>query len=177
MKISLVKTLVLFAVFTAALPVLAASATDAFASVLDIAKGGEVAAAEGTEPFWTHRERNFASLSCAPALISVGARWTAPDKDAELPLDVQAPGEDGEVVASTRLRLNRTSGVVQGALRVRNAETGRLETHTARGVLVPRGEEGFALFGACWWNEVLDAERDDGKTVRKTVRVGDSLGE
>ena len=162
----------------AALPVLAASATDAFASVLDIAKGGEVAAAEGTEPFWTHRERNFASLSCAPALISVGARWTAPDKDAELPLDVQAPGEDGEVVASTRLRLNRTSGVVvQGALRVRNAETGRLETRTARGVLVPRGEEGFALFGACWWNEVLDAERDDGKTVRKTVRVGDSLGE
>lgn len=161
----------------AALPVLAASATDAFASVLDIAKGGEVAAAEGTEPFWTHRERNFASLSCAPTLISVGARWTAPDKDAELPLDVQAPGEDGEVVASTRLRLNRTSGVVQGALRVRNAETGRLETRTARGVLVPRGEEGFALFGACWWNEVLDAERDDGTTVRKTVRVGDSLGE
>lgn len=161
----------------AALPVLAASATDAFASVLDIAKGGEVAAAEGTEPFWTHRERNFASLSCAPALICVGARWTAPDKDAELPLDVQAPGEDGEVVASTRLRLNRTSGVVQGALRVRNAETGRLETRTARGVLVPRGEEGFALFGACWWNEVLDAERDDGTTVRKTVRVGDSLGE
>lgn len=161
----------------AALPVLAASATDAFASVLDIAKGGEVAAAEGTEPFWTHRERNFASLSCAPALICVGARWTAPDKVAELPLDVQVPGEDGEVVASTRLRLNRTSGVVQGALRVRNAETGRLETRTARGVLVPRGEEGFALFGACWWNEVLDAERDDGKTVRKTVRVGDSLGE
>lgn len=161
----------------AALPVLAASATDAFASVLDIAKEGEVAAAEGTEPFWTHRERNFASLSCAPALICVGARWTMPDKDAELPLDVQTPGEDGEVVASTRLRLNRTSGVVQGALRVRNAETGRLETRTARGVLVPRGEEGFALFGACWWNEVLDAERDDGKTVRKTVRVGDSLGE
>ena len=90
---------------------------------------------------------------------------------------MQAPGEDGEVVASTRLRLNRTSGVVQGALRVRNAETGRLETRTARGVLVPRGEEGFALFGACWWNEVLDAERDDGTTVRKTVRVGDSLGE
>lgn len=161
----------------AALPVLAASATDAFASVLDIAKGGEVAAAEGTEPFWAHRERNFASLSCAPALICVGARWTMPDKDAELPLDVQAPGEDGEVVASTRLRLNRTSGVVQGALRVRNAETGRLETRTARGVLVPRGEEGFALFCACWWNEVLDAERDDGTTVRKTVRVGDSLGE
>lgn len=157
----------------AALPVLAASATDAFAAVLDIAKGGEVAAAKGTEPFWAHRERNFTSLSCAPALICVGARWTAPDKDAELPLDVQAPGEDGEVVASTRLRLNRTSGVVQGALRVRNAETGRLETRTARGVLVPRGEEGFALFGACWWNEVLDAERDDGKTVR----VGDSLGE
>lgn len=163
----------------AALPVLAASATDAFASVLDIAKGGEVAAADRTEPFWAHRERNFASLSCAPALICVGARWTAPDKGkvAELPLDVQAPGEDGEVVASTRLRLNRTSGVVQGALRVRNAETGRLETRTARGVLVPRGEEGFALFGACWWNEVLDAERDDGTTVRKTVRVGDSLGE
>lgn len=161
----------------AALPVLAASATDAFASVLDIARGGEVAAAEGTEPFWTHRERNFTSLSCAPALICVGARWTAPDKVAELPLDVQVPGADGEVVASTRLRLNRTSGVVQGALRVRNAETGRLETRTARGVLVPRGEEGFALFGACWWNEVLDAERDDGTTVRKTVRVGDSLGE
>lgn len=161
----------------AALPVLAASATDAFASVLDIAKGGEVAAAEGTEPFWAHRERNFASLSYDPALISVGARWTAPDKGkvAELPLDVQAPGEDGEVVASTRLRLNRTSGVVQGALRVRNAETGRLETRTARGVLVPRGEEGFALFGACWWNEVLDAERDDGTTVRKTVRVGKPL--
>lgn len=161
----------------AALPVLAASATDAFASVLDIAKGGEVVATDRTEPFWAHRERNFASLSYDPALISVGARWTAPDKDAELPLDVQAPGEDGEVVASTRLRLNRTSGVVQGAVRVRNAETGRLETRTARGVLVPRGEEGFALFGACWWNEVLDAERDDGTTVRKTVRVGDSLGE
>lgn len=161
----------------AALPVLAASATDAFASVLDIAKGGEVAAAEGTEPFWTHRERNFASLSCAPALICVGARWTAPDKDAELPLDVQAPGEDGEVVASTRLRLNRTSGVVQGAVRVRNDKTGRLETRMARGVLIPWGEEDFALFGAWWWNEVLDAERDDGKTVRKTVRVGDSLGE
>lgn len=159
----------------AALPVLAASATDAFASVLDIAKGGEVAAAEGTEPFWTHRERNFASLSCAPALICVGARWTAPDKGkvAELPLDVQVPGADGVV----RLRLNRTSGVVQGAVRVRNTETGRLETRTARGVLVPRGEEGFALFGACWWNEVLDAERDDGKTVRKTVRVGKPLGE
>lgn len=161
----------------AALPVLAASATDAFAAVLDIAKEGEVVAVEGTEPFWAHRERNFASLSYDPALICFGARWTAPDKDAELPLDVQAPGEDGEVVASTRLRLNRTSGVVQGAVRVRNAETGRLETHTARGVLVPRGEEGFALFGACWWNEVLDAERDDGTTVRKTMRVGDSLGE
>lgn len=161
----------------AALPVLAASATDAFAAELDIAKEGEVVATDRTEPFWAHRERNFASLSYDPALISVGARWTMPDKDAELPLDVQAPGEDGEVVASTRLRLNRTSGVVQGALRVRNAETGRLETRTARGVLVPRGEEGFALFGACWWNEVLDAERDDGKTVRKTVRVGDSLGE
>lgn len=161
----------------AALPVLAASATDAFAAVLDIAKEGEVVATDGTEPFWAHRERNFASLSYDPALICVGARWTAPDKDAELPLDVQAPGEDGEVVASTRLRLNRTSGVVQGAVRVRNAETGRLETHTARGVLVPRGEEGFALFGACWWNEVLDAERDDGTTVRKTMRVGDSLGE
>lgn len=144
----------------AALPVLAASATDAFASVLDIAKGGEVAAAEGTEPFWAHRERNFASLSYDPALISVGARWTAPDKDAELPL-----------------RLNRTSGVVQGTVRVRNAETGRLVTRTARGVLIPRGEEGFELFGACWWNEVRDAERDDGKTVRKTVRVGESLGE
>lgn len=144
----------------AALPVLAASATDAFASVLDIARGGEVAAAEGTEPFWAHRERNFASLSCAPALICVGARWTAPDKDAELPL-----------------RLNRTSGVVQGTVRVRNAETGRLVTRTARGVLIPRGEEGFELFGACWWNEVRDAERDDGKTVRKTVRVGESLGE
>ena len=159
----------------AALPVLAASATDAFASVLDIAKGGEVEAAEGTEPFWTHRERNFASLSYDPALISVGARWTAPDKGkvAELPLDVQVPGADGVV----RLRLNRTSGVVQGAVRVRNTETDRLETHMARGVLVPRGEEDFALFGACWWNEVLDAERDDGKTVRKTVRVGDALGE
>ncbi len=161
----------------AALPVLAASATDAFAAELDIANEGEVVATDRTEPFWAHRERNFASLSCAPALICVGARWTAPDKDAELPLDVQVPGEDGEVVASTRLRLNRTSGVVQGALRVRNAETGRLETRTARGVLVPRGEEGFALFGACWWNEVLDAERDDGKTVRKTVRVGEPLGE
>lgn len=159
----------------AALPVLAASATDAFASVLDIAKGGEVAAAEGTEPFWTHRERNFASLSCAPALISVGARWTAPDKGkvAELPLDVQVPGADGVV----RLRLNRTSGVVQGAVRVRNDKTGRLETRMARGALIPWGEEGFALFGACWWNEVLDAERDDGKTVRKTVRVGKPLGE
>lgn len=157
----------------AALPVLAASATDAFAAVLDIAKEGEVVAVEGTEPFWAHRERNFASLSYDPALISVGARWTAPDKDAELPLDVQAPGADGVV----RLRLNRTSGVVQGAVRVRNAETGRLETRMARGVLVPRGEEGFALFGACWWNEVLDAERDDGTTVRKTVRVGEPLGE
>lgn len=158
----------------AALPVLAASATDAFASVLDIAKEGEVVAAEGTEPFWAHRERNFASLSYDPALICFGARWTAPDKDAELPLDVQVPGADGKIVASTRLRLNRTSGVVQGALRVRNAETDRLETHTARGVLVPWGEEGFKLFGAWWWNEeVLDAERDDGKTVR----VGDSLGE
>ena len=159
----------------AALPVLAASATDAFAAELDIAKEGEVVATDRTEPFWAHRERNFASLSYDPALISVGARWTAPDKGkvAELPLDVQVPGADGVV----RLRLNRTSGVVQGAVRVRNAETGRLETRTARGVLVPRGEEGFALFGACWWNEVLDAERDDGKTVRKTVRVGDSLGE
>ena len=159
----------------AALPVLAASATDTFAAELDIAKEGEVVATDRTEPFWAHRERNFASLSYDPALISVGARWTAPDKGkvAELPLDVQVPGADGVV----RLRLNRTSGVVQGALRVRNTETGRLETRTARGVLVPRGEEGFALFGACWWNEVLDAERDDGKTVRKTVRVGDSLGE
>ena len=163
----------------AMLPVLAASATDAFASVLDIAKEGEVVAAEGTEPFWAHRERNFASLSYDPALICVGARWTAPDKgkDAELPLDVQAPGADGEAVASTRLRLNRTSGVVQGALRVRDAETGRLEPRTARGVLIPWGEGDFARFGACWWNEVLDAERDDGKTVSKTVRVGDSLGE
>lgn len=159
----------------AALPVLAASATDAFAAELDIAKEGEVVATDRTEPFWAHRERNFASLSYDPALISVGARWTAPDKGkvAELPLDVQVPGADGVV----RLRLNRTSGVVQGAVRVRNTETDRLETHMARGVLVPRGEEGFALFGACWWNEVLDAERDDGKTVRKTVRVGDALGE
>lgn len=159
----------------ATLPILAASETDAFAAVLDIAKEGEVVATDGTEPFWAHRERNFASLSYDPALICVGARWTAPDKGkvAELPLDVQVPGADGVV----RLRLNRTSGVVQGAVRVRNTETDRLETRTARGVLVPRGEEGFALFGACWWNEVLDAERDDGKTVRKTVRVGDSLGE
>lgn len=159
----------------AALPVLAASATDAFAAELDIAKEGEVVATDRTEPFWAHRERNFASLSYDPALISVGARWTAPDKGkvAELPLDVQAPGADGVV----RLRLNRTSGVVQGAVRVRNAETDRLETHTARGVLIPWGEEDFALFGARWWNEVLDVERDDGTTVRKTVRVGDSLGE
>ena len=158
----------------AALPVLAASATDAFASVLDIAKGGEVAAAEGTEPFWAHRERNFASLSYDPALISVGARWTAPDKGkvAELPLDVQAPGAGGEVSA-TRLRLNRASGAVQGALRVRDAATGRLVTHTARGVLIPRGEEGFAPFGAWWWNEVREVVRDDGKTVR----VGAPLGE
>ena len=86
---------------------------------------------------------------------------------------MQAPGADGVV----RLRLNRTSGVVQGAVRVRNAETDRLETHTARGVLIPWGEEDFALFGARWWNEVLDVERDDGKTVRKTVRVGEPLGE
>lgn len=157
----------------AALPVLAASATDAFASVLDIAKEGEVVATDVTEPFWAHRERNFASLSYDPALICVGARWTAPDKDAELPLDVQVPGADGVV----RLRLNRTSGVVQGAVRVRNDKTGRLETRMARGVLIPWGEEDFALFGACWWNEVLDAERDDGKTVRKTVRVGEPLGE
>lgn len=159
----------------AALPVLAASATDAFAAELDIAKEGEVVATDRTEPFWAHRERNFASLSYDPALISVGARWTAPDKGkvAELPLDVQVPGADGVV----RLRLNRTSGVVQGAVRVRNTETDRLETHMARGVLVPRGEEGFALFGGYWWNEVLDAERDDGKTVRKTVRVGKPLGE
>lgn len=157
----------------AALPVLAASATDAFAAVLDIAKEGEVVAAEGTEPFWAHRERNFASLSCAPALICFGARWTAPDKDVELPPDVQAPGADGVV----RLRLNRTSGVVQGAVRVRNAETGRLETRMARGVLIPWGEEDFALFGARWWNKVRDVERDDGTTVRKTVRVGEPLGE
>ncbi len=159
----------------AALPVLAASATDAFAAELDIAKEGEVVATDRTEPFWAHRERNFASLSYDPALISVGARWTAPDKGkvAELPLDVQAPGADGVV----RLRLNRTSGVVQGAVRVRNAETDRLETHTARGVLIPWGEEDFALFGARWWNEVLDVERDDGTTVRKTVRVGKPLGE
>lgn len=159
----------------AALPVLAASATDAFASVLDIARGGEVAAVAGTEPFWAHRERNFASLSYDPALICVGARWTAPDKGkvAELPLDVQVPGADGVV----RLRLNRTSGVVQGAVRVRNTETDRLETHTARGVLIPWGEEDFALFGARWWNEVQGAERDDGTTVRKTVRVGKPLGE
>ena len=162
----------------AALPVLAASATDAFAAELDIAKEGEVVATDRTEPFWAHRERNFASLSYDPALISVGARWTAPDKGkvAELPLDIEAQGAGGEVSA-TRLRLNRTSGAVQGALRARDAETGRLATRTARGVLVPRGEEGFALFGARWWNEVLDAERDDGKTVRKTVRVGKSLGE
>lgn len=153
----------------AALPVLAASATDAFAAVLDVAKEGEVVAVEGTEPFWAHRERNFASLSYDPAFICFGARWTAPDKDAELPLDVQAPGADGVV----RLRLNRTSGVVQGAVRVRNDKTGRLETRMARGALIPWGEEGFALFGACWWNEVLDAERDDGKTVR----VGKPLGE
>ena len=162
------------------LPILAASATDAFASVLDIAKEGEVAAAEGTEPFWAHRERNFASLSYDPALMCVGARWTAPDKGKveDFPLDVQVPGADGKVVASTRLRLNRTTGVVQGALRVRNAETGRLVTHTARGVLVPWGEKGFVRFGACWWNEEVPyAERDDGTTVRKTVRVGDSLGE
>lgn len=158
----------------AALPVLAASATDAFASVLDIAKGGEVAAAEGTEPFWAHRERNFASLSYDPALISVGARWTALDKGkvAELPLDVQVLGAGGEVSA-TRLRLNRASGAVQGALRVRDAATGRLVTHTARGVLIPRGEEGFAPFGAWWWNEVREVVRDDGKTVR----VGAPLGE
>ena len=162
----------------AALPVLAASATDAFAAVLDVAKEGEVVAVEGTEPFWAHRERNFASLSYDPAFICFGARWTAPDKEkvAELPLDIEAQGAGGEVSA-TRLRLNRTSGVVQGALRARDAETGRLATRTARGVLVPRGEEGFALFGARWWNEVLDAERDDGTTVRKTVRVGKSLGE
>lgn len=162
----------------AALPVLAASATDAFAAELDIANEGEVVATDRTEPFWAHRERNFASLSCAPALICVGARWTMPDKEqvAALPLDVQEQDENGNVVASTRLRLNRTSGVVQGTLRVKD-ETGRLVTHTARGVLIPGGEEGFALFGACWWNEVLDAERDDGTTVRKTVRVGDSLGE
>lgn len=162
----------------AALPVLAASATDAFAAVLDVTNGVEVAAAEDTEPFWAHRERNFAALSCDPALTCVGARWTAPDKEkvAELPLDIEAQGAGGEVSA-TRLRLNRTSGAVQGALRARDAETGRLATRTARGVLVPRGEEGFALFGARWWNEVLDAERDDGKTVRKTVRVGKSLGE
>lgn len=163
----------------AMLPILAASATDAFASVLDIAKEGEVVATDGTEPFWAHRERNFASLSYDPALICVGARWTAPDKGKveDLPLNVQVPGANGEVVASTRLGLNRTSGVVQGALRVRNAETDSLVTHTARGVLVPWGEEGFRRFGARWWNEVLDAQRDDGKTVRKTVRVGDSLGE
>lgn len=162
----------------AALPVLAASATDAFAAELDIAKEGEVVATDRTEPFWAHRERNFAALSCDPALTCVGARWTAPDKEkvAELPLDIEAQGAGGEVSA-TRLRLNRTSGAVQGALRARDAETGRLATRTARGVLVPRGEEGFALFGARWWNEVLDAERDDGKTVRKTVRVGKSLGE
>lgn len=155
----------------AALPVLAASATDAFAAVLDIAKEGEVVATDGTEPFWAHRERNFASLSYDPALICVGARWTAPDKGkvAELPLDVQVPGADGVV----RLRLNRTSGVVQGAVRVRNTETDRLETHTARGVLIPWGEEDFALFGARWWNEVQGAERDDGTTVR----VGKPLGE
>ncbi len=160
----------------AALPVLAASATDAFASVLDIAKGGEVVAAEGTEPFWTHRERNFASLSYDPALISVGARWTAPDKGkvAELPLDVQEQDENGNVVASTRLRLNRTSGVVQGTLRVKD-ETGRLVTHTARGVLIPGGEEGFVPFGAWWWNETVEDKRDDGVTVRKTVRVGKPL--
>lgn len=162
----------------AMLPVLAASATDAFASVLDIAKEGAVAAAKGTEPFWAHRERNFASLSYDPALMCVGARWTMPDKVEDLPLNVQVPGANGEVVASTRLGLNRTSGVVQGALRVRNAETDRLVTHTARGVLVPWGEKGFVRFGACWWNEeVPNAERDDGTTVRKTVRVGDSLGE
>lgn len=160
----------------AALPVLAASATDAFAAELDIARGGEVAAAEGTEPFWTHRERNFASLSCAPALICFGARWTMPDKEqvAALPLDVQEQDENGNVVASTRLRLNRTSGVVQGTLRVKD-ETGRLVTHTARGVLIPGGEEGFVPFGAWWWNETVEDKRDDGKTVRKTVREGEPL--
>ena len=158
----------------AMLPVLAASATDAFAAVLDIANGAEVGATEGTEPFWAHRERNFASLSYDPALTCVGARWTAPDKEqvAALPLDVQEQDENGNVVASTRLRLNRTSGVVQGTLRVGD-ETGRLVTRTARGVLVPGDETGFVPFGAWWWNETEEkAERDDGATVRKTVRVG-----
>ena len=141
----------------AMLPVLAASTTDAFAAVLDIANGAEVGATEGTEPFWAHRERNFASLSYDPALTCVGARWTVPDK---------------EQVVALPLRLNRTSGVVQGALRVKD-ETGRLVTRTARGVLVPGGETGFAPFGAWWWNKVQDdVERDDGVTVRKTVRVG-----
>lgn len=154
----------------ATLPVLAASATDAFAAVLDVDAAGDVAAAEGTEPFWARRERNFSALSCEPALVCAGARWAAPEADADLPLDVQVGS------AAARLRLNRTTGVVQGTLRARDDETGRLVTRTARGVLVPTAESGFALLGAWWWNETVAVERDsDGKAVRKTVRRGEPL--
>ena len=182
------------------LPLLAASATDAFAALLAVDAAGGVAAADGTEAFWAHRERNFAALSHETALGCVGAPWAVPE-DAELAFaawdvdpdapdatlaatlaggrlavtDVATAADASAEVTAARLALNRASGVVQGALCVKDAATGRRTTRTARGVLVPTAE-GPALFGAWWWSEAWDVPRDDGRAVRKTVRRGGFIG-
>lgn len=143
---------------TAELPILAAAASDAFTACLAVTKDGAVTAAEGVEAFAAHRENKFAVLSYETWMDCVGQRWVVGAAD-----DVELPGG---------VSRNKSTGRLVGTVRESNPETGRRTTKTVRGIVVP----GCATpFGAMWWNETWQVERDDGRTVRKTVRVGEGF--
>lgn len=150
------------------LPVLCGSTADAFTAWLSVSGSGSVTAAyEEVASYWAHRESRFASLSYETLMDCIGMRW-AFDKG----WTVKALGlPDGA-------SLNKETGRINGSVRETDPETGRKTTKTLRGIAVPSATDANAMpsvFGAKCWTERRTSERDDGKTVGKSVRVGEGL--
>lgn len=143
---------------SAELPILAVAASDVFTACLAVKTEGVVTAVENVDAFTAHRENKFANLSYETRMDCVGQRWNM-----EAAKDVERP--EG-------VSLNKSTGRLVGTVRQLDPKTGRWTTKTVRGIFVPGCT---TPFGAMWWNETESFERDDGRTVRKTVRVGESF--
>lgn len=153
---------------TAALAILGGSVTDAFSAWLSVSADGSVTAAEeDVDAFWAHRESRFASLSYETWMDCIGMRWAFDKAWTSASLGLPAG-----------ISLNKSTGRINGSVRESDSETGRKTTKPLRGIAVPSSTDGNAMpsvFGAKYWNESGTFERDDGKSTRKNVRVGEGV--